>query len=106
MEVARPTVEATEDHIMEDTRPTVATGATVEDMDMARDLLMLSPDMATLVMAILATGVMEDTEVMEVMEPLTDLMEVVDITIKRALHSKSSYCNTTLHGLLFTLEAF
>ena len=88
---------------MEDTR---LMEDTVVATAMARDLLSLSLD--TLVMAIPATGVMEVTEVMD-MEPLTDLMEVVHtdtIKIKKALHSKSSYCNTTLHCLLFTLEAF
>ena len=57
--------EDTEDRIMEVTRPTEVTVAATEDM--ARDLLSLSPVMATLVTAILAMGVMEDTEDMEVM---------------------------------------
>lgn len=90
----------TEEHLMVVTHPTgEATGATVEathpteatgDMDMARDLLSLNLVTATLVMAILATGVME---VMEVMERLTDLMEVVDTdTIKR-----EHCCTQNLH---------
>ena len=81
MEATHPTGEATE----EATHPTEAMG----DMDMARDLLSLSLVTATLVTAILATGVMED---MEVMERLTDLMEVVDTdTIKR------EHCTQNLH---------
>ena len=84
MEATHPTGEATE-ATEEVTHPTEAMG----DMDMARDLLSLSLVTATLVTAILATGVMED---MEVMERLTDLMEVVDTdTIKR------EHCTQNLH---------
>ena len=71
--------EDTEDRIMEVTPPTEVTVAATEDM--ARDLLSLSPVMATLVTAILAMGVMEDTEDME---PLTDPIVDTD-TIRRAL---------------------
>ena len=64
--------------VMEATHPTVeATEEAMGDMDMARDLLSLNLVMVTPVMAILAT------EVMEVMEHLTDLMGIVDTdTIK------------------------
>ena len=88
------------------TRPTGATEG-MEDMDMARDLLSLSLGMDTLlVMDIQATGVTEDTEATH-MEPLTDLMEVVDTDTMdngAALHSQSSYCNNIaccLHWKLF-----
>ena len=75
---------------------------------MARDLRSRNLGMVTLLgMDILATGVMEDTEAMH-MEPPTDLMEGVDTgTIKRAaLHGTLNlHIVTTLHCLLFTLEA-
>ena len=71
LEATRPTVEAMEE-AMEDT-----------GMGMARDLLRLSLATATLVMAILAMEVMEDTEVMD-MEPLMDLTDTD--TIKRSQH--------------------
>ena len=68
---------------------------------MARDLRSRNLAMVTLLgMDIPATGVMEDTEA---------IMEGVDTgTIKRAtLHSTLNlHIVTTLHCLLFTLEAF